>query len=112
MSCINSVWIKLLSTQVGKDQFGNRYFIGNNKNYLGQAKRFVIYNGQDEGSKVPPMWHAWLHYLSDDVPTVDNNKVYNWQQEYVPNLSSTKCAYNLAQSSCTKIETYSKWSPE
>ena len=109
MSLINSLWVKLFCKQVGKDQFGNRYFVGKDKNYLGQAKRFVIYNGQDEGSKVPPMWHAWLHYLSEDIP--GNNKVYDWQQEYVPNLTGTKHAYNPAKSNCTRIETYSKWNP-
>lgn len=34
---------------VGKDQFGNRYF-----REKGGRKRWVIYNGAPEASKVPP----------------------------------------------------------
>ena len=109
MSFINNLWIKFFTREVGVDQFGNKYFAGKNKNYLGQAKRFVMYNGKSESSKVPPMWHAWLHYLNKEIP--DNNVSYSWQQEHVPNLTGTKHAYNPSEFENKKLETYSKWTP-
>lgn len=110
MSFINSLWVKLFTKQIGADQFCNKYFVGKSTNYLGHPKRFVIYNGRNESSKVPPMWHAWLHYLNDEIPNNDN-ELYDWQQKHIPNLTGTKHAYNPAQSKNTKLETYAKWIP-
>ena len=111
MSFINSLWVKLFSKQVGADQFGNKYFVGTNKNSLGKNKRYVIYNGIADGSKVPPMWHAWLHYLSSNIPLNADTAPYIWQQEHVQNLTGTKYAYN-PNSNCAKLSVYSRWSPD
>lgn len=108
MSLINKLWIRLFYTKVGEDQFGNLYYSGNQKNYLGINKRYVCYKGLDESSKVPPIWHAWLHYLSDQIP-LDIN-LYNWQKCYHPNLTGTKNSYN-PQMSQRKLQQYSAWAP-
>ena len=42
---------------VGTDDFGNRYY--QNKD---GSRRWVIYNGTVEASRVPPDWHGWLHH--------------------------------------------------
>ncbi len=110
MSFIDKLWIKCFCQKIGIDQFGNSYFSSKNKNYLGRNKRFVVYNGNGETSKVPPMWHSWLHYISDDIPS-NNAKTYDWQQKYEPNLTGTKYAYNPAQYKNIKLKTYSKWNP-
>jgi NADH:ubiquinone oxidoreductase subunit len=109
MSFINKFWIKFFAREIGADQFGNKYFIGKNKNYLGHSKRFVVYDGKSESSKVPPMWHAWLHYLNNEIP--DGNESYSWQQEHIPNLTGTKHAYNPDKAKNKKLETYSTWIP-
>ncbi len=76
---------------VGSDGFGNRYF----RTKSGAVKkRWVIYNGKAEASKVPPEWHGWLHHQTDAVP--DNaTPSYRrpWQKEHVPNLTGTNAAY-------------------
>lgn len=92
MLLINRLSIKLFAKKVGTDQYGNTYYISNRKDYLNQPKRYVIYKGMDEPSKVPPMWHAWLHYTTDTVPTKFTQK-YQWQKEFTPNLSGTNGAY-------------------
>ncbi|RTK93623.1 MAG: NADH:ubiquinone oxidoreductase subunit NDUFA12 [Rickettsiales bacterium] len=112
MSVINKIYFKLFCSQIGTDQFGNIYYISKTKNYLGQEKRFVSYKGINESSKVPPIWHAWLHYLSDEVPSQTNIKNHIWQKEHQPNLSGTKYAYNPALSKNVKIKTYSSWIPK
>ena len=106
---INKLFARFCSKKVGEDEFGNEYRIGFFKNYLGQHKRFVIYKGLDLSSKVPPMWHAWLHYLSDDLPNFDKKNL-KWQKEFQPNLTGTKYAYDPSKNS-DKLPVYSKWVP-
>jgi NADH:ubiquinone oxidoreductase subunit len=75
----------------GADEFGNKYYISKfGKDYLGRESRFVIYNGKEEPSKVPPQWHSWLHHLSNEAIKA---KKYKWQKDHMPNLTGTKLAY-------------------
>lgn len=75
----------------GKDRFGNKYFIAKKVDpVLKKKKRMVWYNGKAEATKVPPVWHAWLHYMTDEVATETE---YNWQKDHIPNLTGTKLAY-------------------
>lgn len=41
---------------VGEDAEGNRYYRTKN-----DARRWVIYNGTNDASRVAPEWHGWLH---------------------------------------------------
>lgn len=108
MSLINKLWISLFYNKIGEDQFGNLYYASRQKNYLGINKRYVCYKGLDESSKVPPLWHAWLHYLSDQIPS--NVNLYDWQKSYQPNLTGTKNSYS-PQISTIKLQKYSAWTP-
>lgn len=112
MSFINGLWVKFFCKQVGVDQFGNKYFVGNSKNYLGHNKRYVLYNGINDGSKVPARWHAWLHYLSEKLPSEESQKDYEWQIEHIQNLTGTKAAYDPSKSKHIKLESYSSWRPK
>jgi len=73
---------------VGEDRFGNRYF----RHRRDPKRRWVLYNGQPEASKVPPEWHAWLVQTMDQPPPKDlPHRV--WQKEHLPNLTGTELAY-------------------
>ena len=63
--------IKKASVLVGEDEAGNRYFETRHKrwNYDGRNRRFVIYNGYADASKVSPDWHGWLHHTFEEPPT-------------------------------------------
>lgn len=74
----------------GADQFGNRYY-----RIQSSDRRWVLYRGLVEASKVPPEWHAWLHRISDEIP-VSAPKRRIWQREHLPNLTGTKRAYRPA----------------
>ncbi len=93
MSIIDRLFIKWTSNFIGEDEYGHRYYLSKNVDYLNRRKRFVIYNGSAEPSKIPPMWHAWLHYFSDSVPLKGKIKNYKWQKEHTPNLTGTIFAY-------------------
>ncbi len=110
MSFITKCLIKLFSKQIGEDQFGNKYYISNKMNYLRKKKRYVIYNGISEPTKVPPLWHAWLHYLVEEIPNdKDGNYQYKWQKNYVPNLTGTKNAYNPTKYTSLKLSSDRIW---
>ena len=50
--------------QVGRDDAGNIYYQAK-KN---PASRWVIYDGSNDGSRVPPDWQAWLKGTIDELP--------------------------------------------
>lgn len=71
---------------VGTDSFGNRYFRASPRFPGGRERRWVLYKGSPEGSKVPPEWHSWLHHTT--AAPLDR-AAHSWVQEHLPNLSGT-----------------------
>lgn len=76
---------------VGADSFGNRYYQAKTASEDGKFRRWVLYKGIVEASKVPPLWHSWLHYNTDTVPL--QIETYDWQKTPQPNLTGTTLAY-------------------
>src|SRR5690606_11148211 len=63
-------WLK--GELVGTDRLGNKYYQEKGKPYRGRRRRrWVVYNGEAEPSRVPPEWHGWLHYTVDSPPKPD-----------------------------------------
>ena len=79
--------------KVGEDQFGNIYYRGKKAAKDPREKRWVVYKGEPEASKVPSSWHAWLHYTVNTLPTGAEQMAKPWQKEHLPNLSGTDLAY-------------------
>ncbi|MGB0843455.1 MAG: NADH:ubiquinone oxidoreductase subunit NDUFA12 [Alphaproteobacteria bacterium] len=122
MSALGTKLYTLLwGEKVGEDKFGNRYYrLKNGKKYkasLRQQRRWVLYKGQAEASKVPAEWHAWIHYTVNDVPQNDG-QIYDWQKDHLPNLSGTELAYRppghgLSDKPRAKTGAdYQAWTPE
>ncbi|MBV8939624.1 MAG: NADH:ubiquinone oxidoreductase subunit NDUFA12 [Alphaproteobacteria bacterium] len=78
---------------IGEDPFGNRYYCGRRLLKGRREKRWVIYHGRAEPSKVTPEWHGWLHHTVDIPPTSKPRKRYFWQKPPQANLSGTAQAY-------------------
>ncbi len=70
MSPAHIGWVTLSSgaRKVGTDQSGNRYFAARPRKGYAHERRWVIYKGTPEATKVPPEWHGWLHHQTDAVP--------------------------------------------
>ncbi|MBW3559555.1 MAG: NADH:ubiquinone oxidoreductase subunit NDUFA12 [Proteobacteria bacterium] len=86
--------VKRRGSQVGADSFGNRYFESrDHKSYDGRKRRWVLYNGYVDASKVPAEWFGWLHYSVDEAPTEQNTPRRSWMKAHVPNLSGTPFAW-------------------
>lgn len=84
---------------VGEDEQGNKYYEARNGEAVGgYVRRWVIYNGLAEASRVPPDWHGWLHHTVDTPPTEEDYRPREWQQPHVPNLTGTPHAYRPAGS--------------
>ena len=66
---------------VGQDEQGNRYYRTKGRKIdptLGFERRWVIYNGYAEATRVPPSWHGWLHHTVDVAPTEENYTPREW----------------------------------
>ena len=62
------LFTKMRGEFVGSDAEGNRYY-QDKKTIAGlRRKRWVIYNGEAEASRVPPEWHGWLHHVVAEPP--------------------------------------------
>lgn len=73
---------------IGEDEAGNRYYRERNG-----ARRWVIYNGVADASKIPPGWHGWIHYRTDVPPTDESYHPKDWQKPHLENLTGTAGAY-------------------
>jgi NADH:ubiquinone oxidoreductase subunit len=71
---------------VGEDGQGNCYYTNKDG-----SRRWVIYNGVAEASRIPPGWHGWIHYRSDEPPGPYRPR--EWEKPYLPNLTGTPQAY-------------------
>lgn len=77
---------------VGEDAYGNRYF---EEKFLFSKpnrppRRWVLYRGYADASKVPAEWHGWLHFTYES-PLQGSPK--GWQKKHLRNLSGTPKAY-------------------
>ncbi|MEM1106359.1 MAG: NADH:ubiquinone oxidoreductase subunit NDUFA12 [Pseudomonadota bacterium] len=106
---------------VGEDEFGNRYF-EDRRASLGTStfyRRYVVYEGLAEPSKIPPDWHGWLHHALEEPPTESPLPRRNWEKDHKPNLTGTLLASKPKGSLSTpggkRQETYADydaWTPD
>ena len=78
---------------MGEDEQGNRYFEERRPSLEGRKRRYVIYKGLAEASRVPPDWHAWIHHTIEEPPTVKALKRQVWEKPHLPNQTGTVRAY-------------------
>jgi NADH:ubiquinone oxidoreductase subunit len=84
--------------QVGTDAQGNRYYRAKkpgraNDPLGGRERRWVIYEGPNDASRVPAEWHGWLHGSYDGVPESYLPPPRIWEVDYSPNATGTSAAY-------------------
>ena len=78
---------------IGRDQSGNRYYRMRGRKRAGRDRRWVIYAGETEASKVPAAWNAWLHHTVDAPPSEADLAPYPWVKAHQPNPTGTASAY-------------------
>jgi NADH:ubiquinone oxidoreductase subunit len=74
--------------QAGTDDAGNRYFQSKDG-----SRRWVIYQGANDASRVSPDWHGWLHHTHDGDPESYLPPARTWEAVATGNLTGTNEAY-------------------
>jgi len=97
--------------KVGEDAEGNVFYQTRDG-----VRRWVIYNGEPEGSRVSPEWHGWLHHTWDQPPTEAPLAHKAWEKPHVENLTGTALAYappgSIRQRHPRDRSDYEAWQPE
>ena len=106
----------LFGNLVGIDQFDNKYYCNSKNSQDLNSKRWVIFNGEIEASKIPSHWHAWLH-KTIEVPPINYKHKYVWQKVHKPNMTGTSEAYYPSSHPLSKSKDnstnkeYDTWKP-
>tara|TARA_B100002049_G_C15866014_1_gene285420 strand:+ start:138 stop:497 length:360 start_codon:yes stop_codon:yes gene_type:complete len=88
---------------VGKDSFGNKYY--ENKS----GKRWVIYNGEVDASKISDEWYSWMHFIKNRIEKSTNFKKYKWQKDHLPNQTGTNKSYHPNKRNNEISKKYKSW---
>jgi NADH:ubiquinone oxidoreductase subunit len=100
--------------EAGRDDTGNIYF----RSRKNPAHRWVIYDGSNDSSRVPPGWNAWLRGTIDDIPEKSLPARRKFEQAPLPNLTGSDIAYrpggSLTGRGQRPLSTgdYEAWKPE
>lgn len=108
------LWTRRHGREVGRDELGNIYF----EHRKDPSRRWVIYNGSNDASRVPPGWTSWLRGQIDAVPDKALPPRRPFEKDPVPNLSGTEESYrpsgSLSRGARRPAATgdYQAWTPE
>lgn len=123
-------WAKRVGGEhVGTDAQGNKYYRAAprkgpgakgrpNGSYTQAERRWVIYEGSNDASRVPSEWHGWLHGAFADVPESYLPAPRTWEVDYTPNATGTAQAYlpkgalERGGKRAAAVGDYEAWSPE
>jgi NADH:ubiquinone oxidoreductase subunit len=97
--------------RVGEDAEGNIYY-----QTAGGKRRWVIFNGESEASRVSPDWHGWLHHTWDEPPSKAALPHKAWEKPHLPNLTGTARAFapqgSIRRKQPETPRDYEAWTPE
>lgn len=97
--------------KVGEDAQGNIYY----KTANGK-RRWVIYNGEIEATRVTAEWHGWLHFTWDETPSDKPFAHKAWEKPHQENLTGTDAAYaptgSIRRPAPVARSDYEAWQPE
>ena len=97
--------------RVGEDAQGNIFYRSRDN-----KRRWVIYNGEAEASRVDADWHGWLHHTFDSAPSERPVAHKVWEKPHLPNLTGTAAAHlpagSIRRAAPADRRDYEAWSPE
>ncbi len=109
-----SIFSRRHGEEAGRDEAGNIYF----RHRGDPARRWVIYSGGNDSSRVPPAWNAWLRGTIDGLPDEVLPPRRGFEQAPMPNMTGTAQAYrpdgSLLRGGARAPATgdYEAWKPE
>lgn len=97
--------------KVGEDSQGNIYY-----QTADSKRRWVIYNGEMQASRVSPDWHGWLHFTWDQPPSAVPLAHKAWEKPHLENLTGTTAAYaptgSIRAAAPVARADYEAWAPK
>lgn len=97
--------------KVGEDAEGNVYYTTKDG-----SRRWVIFNGEAEASRVSPDWHGWLHHTFKEPPSKSPLPHKAWEKPHVENMTGTAMAYappgSIRRPQPADRSDYEAWQPE
>ena len=97
--------------KVGEDAEGNVYYRN-----ADSSKRWVIFNGEIEATRVNADWHGWLHHSWDETPEARLLAHKTWEKPHQENLTGTALAYapagSIRREKPADRGDYEAWQPE
>tara|TARA_B100001173_G_C15562657_1_gene368733 strand:- start:120 stop:479 length:360 start_codon:yes stop_codon:yes gene_type:complete len=88
---------------VGKDESGNKYY------KTKKDKRYIIYNGEVDASKIPSEWYSWMHFTPNKIENTNELKKFEWQKPHQPNLTGSNEAYSPKSNTEATKKKYKSW---
>ena len=105
------LWTWRKGEKVGEDAAGNVFY-----RTADDSRRWVIFSGEAEASKVSPEWHGWLHRTWDKPPTELDLRHKPWEKPHQENLTGTTLAYapdgSIRRAAPAPRADYEAWTPE
>lgn len=97
--------------EVGEDNQGNIFYQSKDG-----KRRWVIFNGEAEASRIDPEWHGWLHHTWSEPPTKSPLQHKSWEKPHQENLTGTPAAYappgSIRRPDPVERADYEAWQPE
>jgi NADH:ubiquinone oxidoreductase subunit len=97
--------------KVGEDEQGNIYYRSRDA-----KRRWVIYNGVCEATRVSPVWNGWLHFTFESAPSEVAVEHHAWELPHQASQTGTPGAYAPAGSLRRPVPVerrdYEAWQPE
>ena len=97
--------------RVGEDMQGNVFFETRDG-----KRRWVMFNGTVEASRIDADWHGWLHHTFKDAPTTAPLAHKPWEKPHEANATGTPLAYapagSLRRAEPKERRDYEAWVPE
>ncbi len=99
--------------RVCSDAYGNVYYESKKGD-----RRWGIYNGPNDASRIPPDWYAWMHRMIDGHPDEALPPAPKFLKKPSPNLTGTEKAYRpsgaleMGGQRAAASGDYEAWTPE
>eukprot|EP01092_Planopodium_desertum_P007140 TRINITY_DN29259_c0_g2_i2.p1 TRINITY_DN29259_c0_g2~~TRINITY_DN29259_c0_g2_i2.p1 ORF type:complete len:166 (+),score=17.75 TRINITY_DN29259_c0_g2_i2:33-500(+) len=105
---------------VGEDQFGNKYYTNTEDAIFSRTRWVEPIMGFNDAlnwnpTSIPPEWHSWLHYQTDEEPSSKVDTSIKYRKEHHPTLTGTTKSYHPPGwifDKKTRDEKMNEWSPD
>jgi NADH:ubiquinone oxidoreductase subunit len=88
---------------IGTDSFGNKYYESK------KGKRWVIYIGEIDASKIPNEWYSWIHFTNNKIENKHHLEKYDGQKPHQSNQTGTENSYHPNKNNEQIKKKYTTW---